>query len=301
MASFRSWVAAMRPRTLFLAVGTAVCGSGLAFSKGCFSIIVCILTLLTASLLQILSNMANDLGDYQQGTDITGKRVGPQRAIQSGKITPQQMKKAIAVFVALSVLVGAALVYIALQFMPIAYILIFLLLGAAAILAAIKYTAGKNPYGYKGLGDLFSFIFFGPVPVVGTYFLHTHSFDFVPWLPALGLGFLSAAVLNLNNMRDIENDKESSKRTIPVLIGVKNAKFYHACLIISATLCFLVYGIIYLHVWYQYLYMLVFLCFLKILSDIYRIHDNRLLDPYLKYTSMFTFFLSVVFIICINS
>lgn len=301
MASFRSWVAAIRPRTLFLAVGTAVCGSGLAFSKGCFSIIVCILTLLTASLLQILSNMANDLGDYQQGTDITGKRVGPQRAIQSGKITPQQMKKAIAVFVALSVLVGAALVYIALQFMPIAYILIFLLLGASAILAAIKYTAGKNPYGYKGLGDLFSFIFFGPVPVVGTYFLHTHSFDFVPWLPALGLGFLSAAVLNLNNMRDIENDKESYKRTIPVLIGIKNAKFYHACLIISATLCFLVYGIIYLHVWYQYLYMLVFLCFLKMLSDIYRIHDNRLLDPYLKYTSMFTFFLSVVFIICINS
>lgn len=301
MASFRSWVAAMRPRTLFLAVGTAVCGSGLAFSKGCFSIIVCILTLLTASLLQILSNMANDLGDYQQGTDITGKRVGPQRAIQSGKITTQQMKKAIAVFVALSVLVGAALVYIALQFMPIAYILIFLLLGAAAILAAIKYTAGKNPYGYKGLGDLFSFIFFGPVPVVGTYFLHTHSFDFVPWLPALGLGFLSAAVLNLNNMRDIENDKESRKRTIPVLIGIKNAKFYHACLIISATLCFLVYGIIYLHVWYQYLYMLVFLCFLKMLSDIYRIHNNRLLDPYLKYTSMFTFFLSVVFIICINS
>lgn len=301
MASFRSWVAAMRPRTLFLAVGTAVCGSGLAFSKGCFSIIVCILTLLTASLLQILSNMANDLGDYQQGTDITGKRVGPQRAIQSGKITPQQMKKAIAVFVALSVLVGAALVYMALQFMPIAYILIFLLLGAAAIFAAIKYTAGKNPYGYKGLGDLFSFIFFGPVPVVGTYFLHTHSFDFVPWLPALGLGFLSAAVLNLNNMRDIENDKESSKRTIPVLIGIKNAKFYHACLIIGAALCFLVYGIIYLHVWYQYLYMLVFLCFLKMLSDIYRIHDNRLLDPYLKYTSMFTFFLSVVFIICINS
>lgn len=301
MASFRSWVAAMRPRTLFLAVGTAVCGSGLALSKGCFSIIVCILTLLTASLLQILSNMANDLGDYQKGTDITGKRVGPQRAIQSGKITPQQMKKAIAVFVVLSVLVGAALVYIALQFMPIAYILIFLLLGAAAILAAIKYTAGKNPYGYKGLGDLFSFIFFGPVPVVGTYFLHTHSFDFVPWLPALGLGFLSAAVLNLNNMRDIENDKESSKRTIPVLIGIKNAKFYHACLIIGAALCFLVYGIIYLHVWYQYLYMLVFLCFLKMLSDIYRIHDNRLLDPYLKYTSMFTFFLSVVFIICINS
>lgn len=301
MASFRSWVAAMRPRTLFLAVGTAVCGSGLAFSKGCFSIIICILTLLTASLLQILSNMANDLGDYQQGTDITGKRVGPQRAIQSGKITPQQMKKAIAVFVALSVLVGAALVYIALQFMPIAYILIFLLLGASAILAAIKYTAGKNPYGYKGLGDLFSFIFFGPVPVVGTYFLHTHSFDFVPWLPALGLGFLSAAVLNLNNMRDIENDKESSKRTIPVLIGIKNAKFYHACLIISAALCFLIYGIIYLHVWYQYLYMLVFLCFLKMLSDIYRIHDNRLLDPYLKYTSVFTFFLSVVFIICINS
>lgn len=300
MASAKSWISALRPRTLFLAGATALCGSGIAYSTGLFSIPVFILTILIANILQLLSNMANDLGDFQHGTDITGERVGPQRTVQSGAITPSQMKKAIMIAIAAAAVVGALLIYIALQFLDWKYIVLFFLLGAGCIIAAIKYTAGKNPYGYKGFGDIFSFTFFGPVAVVGTYFLHTHSFDFMPWLPAIGLGFLTIAVLNLNNMRDMDNDRKSGKITIPVRIGLKNAKLYHAFLTIGALLCFLIYAIVYATEWYQYIFLLCFILFFKLLADIFRIYENRLLDPYLKYTSMGTFVLSVCFCVCIN-
>ena len=300
MASFKSWILALRPRTLFLAVATALCGSGIAYSTGKFSIDVLILTILIATILQLLSNMANDLGDFQHGTDITGERVGPQRTVQSGAITPLQMKKAILIAIICAAIVGALLIYIALQFMDWKYILLFFILGAASIVAAIKYTAGKNPYGYKGLGDIFSFTFFGLVSVVGTYFLHTHAVGFKPWLPAIGLGLLTVAVLNLNNMRDLENDKKSGKITIPVRIGIKNAKRYHAFLTIGSLSCFITYSILYTEQWYQFLYLLCFLIFFKLLVDIFRIKENRLLDPYLKFTSMGTFILSVCFCICIN-
>lgn len=300
MASLKSWIAALRPRTLFLAVATALCGSSIAYSIGKFNIIVFILTLLIATILQLLSNMANDLGDYQHGTDITGERVGPKRTVQSGVITPSQMKKGIIIAIAIACIVGLLLIYIALQFMDIRYFLLFLLLGIACIIAAIKYTAGKNPYGYKGMGDIFSFTFFGLVSVIGTYFLHTHIIDFRPWLPAIALGLLTVAVLNLNNMRDLDNDKKSGKITIPVRIGIKRAKIYHAFLTIGALFCFLLYSLTYATHWYQYIYLLSFIIFIKLLANIFRITENRLLDPYLKYTSMSTFILSICFSFCIN-
>lgn len=300
MATLTTWLSALRPRTLFLAVATALCGSAIAYSTGAFSCSVFVLTLLIATILQLLSNMANDLGDYQHGTDTTGERVGPQRTVQSGAITPQQMKKGIYIAIITAILVGLALVYEALQFMDRTYIVLFLFLGAASIIAAIKYTAGKNPYGYKGFGDIFSFIFFGLVSVVGTYFLHTHSLDFRPCLPAIGLGLLTAAVLNINNMRDLENDKNSNKVTIPVRIGLTKAKYYHASLTFGAVICFTSYSILYTSKWYQYLYLLVFLFLIKILIDIFNTKENRLLDPYLKLTSMGTFILSLAFTICIN-
>ncbi|MDR2954810.1 MAG: 1,4-dihydroxy-2-naphthoate octaprenyltransferase [Prevotella sp.] len=300
MATFNSWISALRPRTLFLAAATALCGSGIAYSTGLFSISVFILTILIATVLQLLSNMANDLGDYQHGTDITGERVGPKRTVQSGAITPTQMKYAIFLAIGFAGVVGILLIYIALQFMNWKYIVAFFVLGGACIIAAVKYTAGKNPYGYKGLGDIFSFTFFGLVSVVGTYFLHTHTIGFIPWLPAIGLGLLTVAVLNLNNMRDIENDRKSGKITIPVRIGLKKAKVYHAMLTFGALACFGVYSVIYSEHWYQYLYLLCFVIFIKLLGDIFRITENRLLDPYLKYTSMGTFVLSLCFSVCIN-
>lgn len=300
MATTKHWISALRPRTLFLAAATALCGSGIAYSTGNFSNIVFVLTLAIAVILQLLSNMANDLGDYQQGTDITGERIGPTRTVQSGAISPQEMKRGITIAVAIAILVGLGLIFIALQFMNLWYILTFIALGATSIVAAIKYTAGKNPYGYKGLGDLFSFTFFGLVAVVGTYFLHTHSLDFRPWLPAIGLGLLTVAVLNVNNMRDRDNDQKSGKITVAIKLGYMGAKHYHAVLTLGALACFIGYNILYTSEWYQYLYLIAFFALFKILKDIYTIKENRLLDPYLKFTSMCTFLLSLCFVICIN-
>jgi 1,4-dihydroxy-2-naphthoate octaprenyltransferase len=277
-----------------------LCGSGIAYSTGKFSIPVFILTILVANVLQLLSNMANDLGDFRHGADITGERIGPERTVQSGVITPGEMKKGINIAIGCAVITGILLVCVALQFMELKYILLFGGLGLACIVAAIKYTSGKNPYGYKGLGDIFSFTFFGPVSVAGTYFLHTHAADFRPWLPAAGLGLLTAAVLNLNNMRDMENDRKSGKITTPVRIGIRNAKIYHSLLTVGALICFLAYSIIYSAEWYRYVYLLCFLIFINLLINIFKISENRLFDPYLKYTSIGTFILSVCFCICIN-
>ena len=301
MATIKNWISAFRPRTLFLAVATTLCGSGMALSVGKFDGYVFILTMLTATILQLLSNLANDYGDYQHGTDITGERVGPTRTLQSGAITSHQMKIVMYITVATAMIVGAGLVYIALQFMSVWYIILFLLLGAASIVAAIRYTAGKNPYGYKGLGDLFSFVFFGPVSVVGTYFLHTHTMGFRPWLPAIALGFFTVCVLNINNMRDIENDRKSGKITIPVRLGLRKAKLYHAVLTLGAIACFVVYSLLYSLHWYQHLYLLVALLFFKILSDIFHPKEGKALDPYLKYTSLSACILSILFCICINA
>lgn len=291
---------AIRPRTLFLAVACSVCGSALAAFEGTFSVAVFALTLLTASLLQILSNLANDLGDFEKGTDTTGKRIGPVRALQSGAITLRRMKAMIIAFVVLTMVSGLTLLYVVSRYIALSDLLVLLVLGVCSIVASIKYTAGSSPYGYKGLGDLFSFIFFGPVAVVGTYFLHTHQVSFLPWLPALGIGLLTVAVLNINNMRDMQNDKASGKITIPIRIGYHNARFYHVGLTLGAMLCFFVFNILYVEHWYGYLYLLVFVLFIKYLADIFHIEDKRKLDPYLKLTAMTTFLLSVVFAIGIN-
>lgn len=300
MATVQSWISALRPRTLFLAIATSFCGSGIAYSTGKFSIVVFILTACIATLLQLLSNLANDLGDYEHGTDISGERVGPERSVQSGVISPQKMKQAILISIILSAVVGLLLIYEALKFLPFYVIAVFLFLGLASIIAAVKYTAGKNPYGYKGLGDIFSFIFFGPVSVVGTYFLHTHLLDFKPWLPAIGMGLFTVAVLNLNNMRDMDNDKKSKKITIAVKLGLSNAKKYHAILTIVGIIFFVIYGLLYTTNWYQNIYWIGFLLFIKILSDVLKISDNKLFDPYLKYTSMASFILAILFIVFIN-
>lgn len=300
MASFTSWISALRPRTLFLAVAITVCGNGLAYTTGQFSVSTAILTILIATLLQLLSNLANDLGDFQHGTDVTGERLGPTRTVQSGAITPKEMKSAIVIAIGISILVGTYLVYEAAQYMNIIYMVSFLGLGGASIIAAIKYTSGKNPYGYKGLGDVFCFIFFGLVSVIGTYFLHVHQMTFQPWLPAVGMGLFSTAVLNINNMRDIENDRNSGKFTLAMRLGMKNARLYHSFLTFGGILCFITYSIIYSEHWYQFLYIVFLVPYIIILKNIYQTKENRLLDPYLKFTSMATFFLSIAFAISIN-
>lgn len=236
--SLRIWLDAARPKTLPLALVSILTGSVLAYSTHQFSWMISILAFLTATLLQILSNLANDYGDAVKGTD-NDKRLGPMRAIQSGAVTQADMKQAIVINIVLTMLAGLALVFYALD--SLQGILAFIGLGVLAIVAAIAYTVGNKPYGYVGLGDVSVFIFFGLLGVAGTFFLHTGIVAPLLVLPAIGCGLLAVAVLNINNMRDIENDEECGKRTVAVRLGQKNAKHYHTLLLAGAVVAFIVY------------------------------------------------------------
>ena len=187
MASAKDWISAFRLRTLFLAVSTVILGSGLAVYEGKLDLTVFTFTMILAIAIQILANLANDLGDYQKGTDITGRRVGPTRAIQSGLISSSQMKIAIIIFILICVISGSVLVYKIAPYVSNVAWLTLLAIGILCIIAALFYTMGRHAYGYRSLGDLFAFLFFGPVPVIGTYFLHTHSIDYFPVLPAISI------------------------------------------------------------------------------------------------------------------
>ncbi len=300
MASFNRWIHAFRLRTLFLAVASVILGSGLAWFKGQFTLHTFLLACLLAVTLQVLANLANDLGDYLKGTDTTGRREGPVRALQGGSITPRAMKRAVTAGVLLSMGLGLALIFTARDLDRNSGALILLLLGGASILAALFYTMGQHAYGYRGWGDLFAFFFFGPVPVIGTYFLHTGSADALPLLPAIGLGLISSMILNVNNMRDIENDQSSGKITIAVKLGLKGAKRYHAVMTISTFLCFIAFNLIYLPSSMPgYLYLLIFIKLIAIMHAI-KSHEGAALDPYLKETSLSGFFLSLAFVLCIN-
>ncbi|MDC5704052.1 1,4-dihydroxy-2-naphthoate polyprenyltransferase [Vibrio europaeus] len=236
--SLTIWLDAARPKTLPLALVSILTGSVLAYSTHQFSPVVALLAFLTATLLQILSNLANDYGDAVKGTD-NENRLGPMRAIQSGAVTQKDMKQAMIINVVLTVIAGLTLVMYALE--SLQSILAFIGLGVLAIVAAIAYTVGNKPYGYVGLGDISVFIFFGLLGVAGTYFLHTGIVDPQLILPAVGCGLLAVAVLNINNMRDIENDEVCGKRTVAVRLGQKRAKQYHFALLSGAVVAFAAY------------------------------------------------------------
>jgi 1,4-dihydroxy-2-naphthoate octaprenyltransferase len=255
MMNLKIWIEAFRLRTLPLALSSAILGSFLAYAGGGFRWEIMLLAILTTLFLQILSNLANDYGDAMHGTD-NENRIGPPRITQAGLITKSQMQRMIIRFVILSIIAGSLLIYTGLHNMGWKAAFIFFLLGISAIIAAIKYTVGKNPYGYIGFGDIFVFIYFGIVGVAGTYYLHVNNFD--PWvlLPASVIGLLSAGVLNLNNMRDIENDTRSGKRTLVVHIGSKAAKIYHLMLITLSILFSLIYALVHFNSVYQFLFLL---------------------------------------------
>ncbi|MDR1743155.1 MAG: 1,4-dihydroxy-2-naphthoate octaprenyltransferase [Dysgonamonadaceae bacterium] len=297
---FRDWISAFRPRTLFLAVASVILGSGLAWHVGKFETAVFVLALLLAVLLQTLANLANDLGDYQHGTDVTGHREGPERAVQSGRISEKQMKTAVVAVIVLSALTGVSLLAVAAKNISRTYLFALLLFGVLSILAALFYTLGKKPYGYYGLGDFAAFFFFGPVPVAGVYLLHVHLIDFQPILPAVGLGLVSTMILNVNNMRDIENDIASGKNTFASRIGLTKAKVYHALMQIILTACFLGYSFMFaIEPWYRFVYVIVFVFQFNILIKILKSPGGRSLDPYLKLTSISGLLLAVFFSLCI--
>lgn len=223
----------MRLRTLPLALACIILGSFLAAADGLLHWPVTILCVVTAVFLQILSNLANDYGDSLHGADHV-ERQGPPRAVQSGQIAADEMKRAMIIFALLSAVSGLALVVAAFGLAALPMILLFLLLGGASIWAAVNYTAGKNPYGYAGLGDLFVLVFFGWVGVLGTYFLQTQTITWQLLLPATSAGLMAVAVLNVNNIRDIESDAQAGKNSIPVRLGPYRARIYHWLLLIAA-------------------------------------------------------------------
>ena len=239
--SLKTWIQAARLRTLPLAVSTMVLGHSIAYASGSFRWSIAILSILTAICLQVLSNFANDYGDSIHGADHQDRQ-GPQRAVQSGAISLSQMKAAVNLFAILSLVIGLALVYVAFD----DWLLRggFAMLGVLAIWAAINYTAGSNPYGYSGKGDIAVFIFFGLVTVIGSYFLQTWAWTWDVLLPATACGALSAGVLNVNNIRDIDSDKMAGKRSIPVKIGRKAAVRYHAFLLGVALGALIGYGVL---------------------------------------------------------
>lgn len=290
MAALGPWLQAFRLRTLPLAVSCILVGSSLAYFHNAFRWPVFLLAISTAVLLQVLSNLANDLGDHQHGTD-NAQRIGPARSVQSGAITPTAMKRAMVVCGLLAFASGVALIISAFGLSLNA--LAFLVVGLAAIVAAVKYTFGKNPYGYAGLGDLSVFLFFGVVGVTGTYYLFTQQFDAITIRPAVIFGLLSVGVLNVNNMRDIENDKASGKRTMAVRLGLKRALNYHTILIVVplALLVQLAWpGVLGNWMW------LALLGFIPIGIHSYRIQseDGKIpLDPELKRLALGTFLTAI--------
>ena len=294
MNKVRSWISAFRLRTLPLSLSSILMGSIIAYSQNKFMLEIAVLATATTVFLQILSNLANDYGDSKKGTDNTN-RVGPERAVQSGAISLREMKNGIIISSLLSLLSGIALIYIGLKDCNLAYLVLFFVLGIASIAAAIKYTLGKNPYGYAGLGDLFVFLFFGIIGVIGTYFLHTHNFELVLVLPATAIGLLSASVLNMNNMRDIKNDAESNKKTLVVKLGIRKSKTYHTMLILGAIISFTTYLIL-KESSYTFLICTIPLPILILnLKKVWSFKDNRELDPELKKLALSTFLLTLLF------
>jgi len=237
----KHWVQAARLRTLPLSVSGIIVGSFYAMSQSMFNWKIVFFALSTTLGLQILSNFANDYGDGVKGTD-NEDRIGPKRAIQSGAITPKAMKRAMVITSILTLFSAILLIYCSFKNHNLGFSLFFLLLGILAIASAIRYTVGSNAYGYRGYGDVFVFVFFGLVSTLGIYFMFAKTFEnaYLLFLPATAIGFLSVAVLNLNNMRDVISDKKSGKNTIVVKIGVEKAKLYHYFLVISAMVLVLV-------------------------------------------------------------
>ncbi|MEM1407604.1 MAG: 1,4-dihydroxy-2-naphthoate polyprenyltransferase [Bacteroidota bacterium] len=274
------WITAFRLRTLPLALASIGMGAFLAAADGFFSWPIFLWCALTTVSLQILSNLANDYGDTINGAD-SEKRSGPSRTVQAGLISLAAMRKAIAVFIVLTLISGIHLLYLAFGLQWKAF-LFFFGVGVAAILAAIAYTAGRKPYGYMGLGDLSVLVFFGFVAVLGSYYLFAGSVRLDLVLPAISIGLFSTGVLNVNNIRDIESDMAAGKFSIPVRIGRSGAVKYHWLILSSGVLAALVYVIYNYQAPQQFLFLLVIPLLVKNAKAVKHKTEAGELDPFLR-------------------
>ncbi len=289
-----AWLHAARPRTLFLALAGIALGLFLAAGQGQLRWLPALLTLLTALLLQILSNLANDYGDSLHGAD-SAARTGPLRAVQSGAIAAETMRRAVMLTALAAMVSGLALLWAAFGAEGLGLALLFVLLGAAAVWAAVAYTASSKPYGYRGLGDLFVFIFFGWVAVAGTYFLQTQTLPLEILLPATSCGLFAVAVLNVNNIRDMEADRRAGKYSVAVRLGAHRARIYHWALLLGG----LAAALLYVAIGYRSPWQLLFLLSAPLLARhglaVWRAQTPAELDPLLKQMSLTTLFFVLTF------
>ncbi|MFM7644267.1 MAG: 1,4-dihydroxy-2-naphthoate octaprenyltransferase [Sphingomonadales bacterium] len=298
----KAWLHAARLRTLPLSVSGIIVGTGLAGILGVYDGQIFGLALLTTIGFQVLSNFANDLGDSQKGTD-NANRVGPARAIQSGQLSAAQMKTGMWVVGLLSLLSALLLIKLSIPNLSTTAIYAYVFLAVLCIAAAITYTVGKNAYGYRGLGDLMVFVFFGLVSVIGVFLLYGEGFEWLVLFPAVSIGAWSTAVLNLNNLRDIDNDAQMNKRTMVVKMGFQKGKLYHVGLMATglATWFFTVYLLaISAYNYYLFLALLPSIGLVLHLKKVLDTQTPASLDPELKKVALLTFFSALLFAILLN-
>ena len=290
----KMWWETARPKTLPLALASIFTGSALGYwaNPQGFNGLVMALCLLTTILLQVLSNFANDYGDHQKGSD-TEERIGPLRGIQKGAISAKELKWGLILMVVASFLSGSFLIGIAYE--NLSDLLAFAGLGILAIVAAITYTVGAKPYGYMGLGDISVLVFFGLLGVGGTYYLQTHSIDSHIILPAIGSGLLASAVLNINNLRDIEQDAKAGKNTLAVRLGAYKGRVYHCILLSVAALCYLAFAVAMAISWTNYLFVLAIPLLAKHAIFVYHSQQPSELRPMLAQMSMISLLINILF------
>ncbi|HLW31157.1 MAG TPA: 1,4-dihydroxy-2-naphthoate octaprenyltransferase [Aequorivita sp.] len=296
MRKLRAWISAARLRTLPLSIAGIITAGAAAKEADMFSLPIFVLALATTLGFQILSNFANDFGDGVKGTD-NHERVGPMRAMQSGVLSAGDLKKGMIITSIITIIIACVLIYVAFEGQNILHSSIFFILGIAAIVAAITYTVGKTAYGYRALGDVFVFLFFGLLGVLGAYFLFTKNLDNYILLPAIIIGLLSTAVLNLNNMRDRLADANVNKNTLAVLLGGKRIKNYHYALILVSFVCAVFYFVVKEVSWMQYLPLLAFIPLFIHLKKVKENTSPPLLDPELKKVALSTFLFSILFFV----
>ncbi len=302
----KHWIAAARLRTLPLSLSSILMGSFLAVPSGRFSFLTFVLIVLTTVLLQVLSNFANDYGDAVSGVDSVSRTVAT-RAVQSGNISKEKMKKAIVLTAILSFLCGSILILRTLSAADFQTIILFFALGILCIAGAIFYTMGKRPYGYMGLGDLSVLIFFGWVAVLGTYYLQTNEFEWVNILPATSVGLLAVGVLNLNNIRDIETDRKSGKSSIPTYLGKQKATLYHCGLMIFSVLFMIIFqtvnkfyfekeyiGGVSINI-FRWIFLLSALLLILICTELYQKNKPEEIDKLLKKMALSSLFMVTIF------
>ncbi|MEW6287254.1 MAG: 1,4-dihydroxy-2-naphthoate polyprenyltransferase [Chloroflexota bacterium] len=222
---WNAWMLASRPRTLPAAAAGVMMGAAMAWRDGYFRLDAALVCLLTALLLQIGSNLANDVFDFERGTDTT-ERLGPTRVTQAGLLSPRQVKTGMAVVFGLAAVLGLYLAWLG------GWVIVAL--GVAAILSAIAYTGGPFPLGYHGLGDVFVFLFFGLAAVAGTYYVQAGFVTSAVWWMSIPPGLIITAILVVNNLRDIDNDRKGGKRTLAVMLGERGTKIeYLLCMVLA--------------------------------------------------------------------